>query len=240
MTQEWPTAIAARLRVTGAARVLASAAARRREPEPSRKPFHGPRAAAGRASSTTRNDREPCPGSPTAETREATANPNSAKRCRARCRCPRNSRSCASGNNAPAAAKEPPSEVRSMACTSPPRSRQSQTRSATHAAGRKTRVQANAASPPMSPRGHPEPRSVVSMPSHDARLNLYLLIHESPPTNVLVLLASQSADITKMRPELRGGSLGTADTPHAVAACSSVETTKAPTPQFDSIAELHG
>ncbi len=68
-----------------------------------------------------------------------------------------------------------------MACTSPPRSRQSQTRSATHAAGRKTRVQANAASPPMSPRGHPEPRSVVSMPSHDARLNLYVQTESDTP-----------------------------------------------------------
>ena len=75
-----------------------------------------------------------------------------------------------------------------MACTSPPRSRQSRTRSATHAAGRKTRVQENAASPPMSPRGHPEPRTVVSLPSHDARLNLYVQTESDAPDFVNGLL----------------------------------------------------
>ena len=37
-------------------------------------------------SSTARNDREPCHGSPSAETHEPTGNPNCATRCPARCR----------------------------------------------------------------------------------------------------------------------------------------------------------
>jgi hypothetical protein len=60
--------------------------ARRPVPEPSRRLSHGPRAARDFASSTARNDREPCHGSPSAETHEATGNPNCATRCPARCR----------------------------------------------------------------------------------------------------------------------------------------------------------
>ena len=40
----------------------------------------------------------------------------------------------------------------------------------------------------MSPRGHPEPRTVVSLPSHDARLNLYVQTESDAPDFVNGLL----------------------------------------------------
>ena len=40
----------------------------------------------------------------------------------------------------------------------------------------------------MSPRGHPEPRTVVSLPSHDARLNLYVQTESNAPDFVNGLL----------------------------------------------------
>ena len=93
------------------------------------------------------------------------ASPRTATRCPARCRGPRNSRSCASGSTGPAAATERPSAARSTACTPPPRTRRSPPRRAAPATDRRTRAPASAASPPMSPSGHPAQRLIVPSPS---------------------------------------------------------------------------
>ena len=45
----------------------------------------------------------------------------------------------------------------------------------------------------MSPRGHPEPRTVVSLPSHDARLNLYVQTESNAPDFVNGLITAAIA-----------------------------------------------
>src|SRR6516225_4373583 len=97
--------------------------------------------------------------------RATNTSPRSATRCRARCRAPRNSRSCASGNTAPAAATERPSVARSTACKPAPRTRRTWLPKARSASDRKTHAPASAASPPMSPSGHPEQPPIVPSPS---------------------------------------------------------------------------
>ena len=48
----------------------------------------------------------------------------------------------------------------------------------------------------MSPRGHPEPRTVVSLLSHDARLNLYVQTESDAPDFVNGLLEDEVARLT--------------------------------------------
>src|SRR5580693_500660 len=124
-----------------------------------------PRAADATACATATNDREPCRGSKAAGSRAATTSPRNATQSRARCRSPQNSRSCACGNIAQAAATARPSEARSTACTPPPRTRRSSPPQAGPEADRRTRAPANAASQPTSPSTRPEPRPIAPSPS---------------------------------------------------------------------------
>ena len=167
--------------------------ARQRETEPSRKPFRGPRAAGASVSSTARNDRQPCRGSPGAGTREATANPNNANRCRARCRYPRNSRPCACGNSGRAAMTAHPSSAHSTACTDPRQKRRSRPLSTMPAAGRRRRVPENEASQPRSQRGRLESRSRGASPSYKLHHNLDGQIESATTDFVNGLLPHESA-----------------------------------------------
>src|SRR6266851_9173901 len=117
---------------------------------PSRRPSRGPHGEAARASLTATNDREPPRGSPAAENRAATSNPNTARQCLARWRSPRNSQPCACGSNAPAATTARPSSTRNKAGTPSRQTDQNRPRSALPEADRKTHAPASTASPPRS------------------------------------------------------------------------------------------
>src|SRR3954471_4228647 len=101
-------------------------------------------------SSTTTSDRVSSPGSPAAENRAATSNPNSARRYRARWRSPRSSRPDACENSAPAATTASPSSARNRAGTRSRRNRQNRPRSALPEADRRTHGPVIAASPTRS------------------------------------------------------------------------------------------
>src|SRR3981189_1817198 len=118
---------------------------------PSRTPSRGSHGEAARGSSTTTNDREPSPGSPAAENRAATSNPNTATRCPARWQFPRNNQPCASGNSAPAALTVRPSSARNKAGMPSRQTARNRPRSGLPEAGRKIHVPASEASRPRSP-----------------------------------------------------------------------------------------
>ena len=132
---------------------------------PSRTPSRAPRAADASACATATNDREPSRRSTAAGNRAARTSPRNATRCPARCRCPRNSRSCACGNTVPAEATARPSAARSTACTPLQRTRRIRLPEAGPATDRRTRAPASAASPPTSPSGHPEQPPIAPSPS---------------------------------------------------------------------------
>jgi len=93
-----------------------------------------------------------------------TANQNSARRCLARCLSLRNNRSCACENSAQAATMARPSFRHRTVCRSARRRHRSWPRSKASANDRRKHGPANAASPPMSPRGRSEPRSHAQSP----------------------------------------------------------------------------
>ena len=111
----------------------------------------------------SRVDAPPC--STAAGNRVARTNPRNATRCPARCRSPRSSRSCASGNTAPAEATARPSAARNTACTPLQRTRRTRLPEAGPASDLRTRVPASAASPPTSPSDRPEPPPIAPSPS---------------------------------------------------------------------------
>src|ERR1044071_805417 len=96
------------------------------------------------------SDREPSPGSPAAENRAATSNPNSATRSHARWRSPQSNRPCACGNSAPAVLTVLPSSARNRAGTPSRQKGRNRRRSALPEADRKTHGPVSAASPPRS------------------------------------------------------------------------------------------
>ena len=90
-----------------------------RETEPSRKPFRGPRAAGASVSSTARNDRQPCRGSPGAGTRAKRQRIRTTPTDAALAVDTLDSRPCACGNSGRAAMTAHPSSAHSTACTDP-------------------------------------------------------------------------------------------------------------------------
>src|SRR5208283_1677681 len=118
----------------------------------------------------------PSPGSPAAENRAATSNPNSARRCRARWRSPQNSRPCASGSNDPAAPTVLPSSARNRAGRPSRQIRQSRPRSELPEADRKTHAPENTASPTRSRSDPLADRPRAPSPSRNSR-SVPLLSH---------------------------------------------------------------
>src|SRR4051794_16525336 len=115
------------------------------------------------------NDREPAGGPPGGGIRVTRASPNSATRSRARCRSPRNTRSCASESTGPAAPRAHPGSWRRTLGRCPPRSRRTRLRPAPAASGRRTRGPVSAASRTTSPLGRPDDLPADPSPQPNSR-----------------------------------------------------------------------